>query len=99
MLAIVSRPAFDPNLFVNGISGKDWAVINNNPYYPMDNKAITGEYPPGSTFKIITNRIAYLSWFMYPMVLVYPYLQNESIWHGQRVNHHRQDIILLFHSS
>lgn len=31
-----------------------------------------------------TNRIAYLSWFMYPMVLVYPYLQNESIWHGQR---------------
>ena len=58
VLAIVSRPAFDPNLFVNGISGKDWAVINNNPYYPMDNKAITGEYPPGSTFKIITGTAA-----------------------------------------
>lgn len=58
VLAIVSRPAFDPNLFVNGISAKDWAVINNNPYYPMDNKAITGEYPPGSTFKIITGTAA-----------------------------------------
>lgn len=58
ILAIVSRPAFDPNLFVNGISEKDWATINNNPYYPMDNKAITGEYPPGSTFKIITGTAA-----------------------------------------
>ena len=58
VLAIVSRPAFDPNLFVNGISDKDWEKINNNPYYPMDNKAITGEYPPGSTFKIITGTAA-----------------------------------------
>lgn len=58
VLAIVSRPAFDPNLFVNGISSRDWAVINNNPYYPMDNKAITGEYPPGSTYKIITGTAA-----------------------------------------
>lgn len=58
ILAIVSRPAFDPNLFVNGISTKDWNKINNNPYYPMDNKAITGEYPPGSTFKIITGMAA-----------------------------------------
>lgn len=58
VLAIVSRPAFDPNLFVNGISTKNWNLINNNPYYPMDNKAITGEYPPGSTFKIITGTAA-----------------------------------------
>lgn len=58
VLAIISRPAFDPNLFVNGISSKDWAVINNNPYYPMDNKAITGEYPPGSTYKIVTGTAA-----------------------------------------
>lgn len=58
ILAIVSRPAFDPNLFVNGISSKDWNKINNNPYYPMDNKAITGEYPPGSTFKIVTGTAA-----------------------------------------
>ena len=58
VLAIVSRPAFDPNLFAHGISTKDWNAINTNPYHPMDNKAITGEYPPGSTFKIVTGTAA-----------------------------------------
>ena len=58
VLAMVSRPAFDPNLFAHGISSKDWKVINDNPNYPMDNKAITGEYPPGSTFKIVTGTAA-----------------------------------------
>ncbi len=58
ILAMVSRPAFDPNLFAHGISVKDWNVINNNPYHPMDNKTITGEYPPGSTFKIVTGTAA-----------------------------------------
>ena len=55
---MVSRPAFNPNLFVNGISEKDWQVINNDPNYPMGNKVISGEYPPGSTFKIITGTAA-----------------------------------------
>ena len=58
VLAMVSRPAFDPNLFAHGISTKDWNAINNNPDHPMDNKAITGEYPPGSTFKIVTGTAA-----------------------------------------
>ena len=58
VLAMVSRPAFDPNLFTGGISTKNWEAINNNPYHPMDNKAITGEYPPGSTFKIVTGTAA-----------------------------------------
>ncbi len=58
ILAMVSRPAFDPNLFAGGISTKEWKKINENPYYPMDNKAITGEYPPGSTFKIVTGTAA-----------------------------------------
>lgn len=58
VLAMVSRPAFDPNLFVHGISTKDWNEINTNPYHPMDNKTITGEYPPGSTFKIVTGTAA-----------------------------------------
>lgn len=56
--AMVSRPAFDPNLFVNGISEKNWQVINNDPNYPMGNKVISGEYPPGSIFKIITGTAA-----------------------------------------
>ena len=58
ILAMVSRPAFDPNLFAHGISEKDWNAINTNPYHPMDNKTITGEYPPGSTFKIVTGTAA-----------------------------------------
>ena len=58
ILAIVSRPGFDPNLFAQGISEKEWKKINENPFYPMDNKAITGEYPPGSTFKIVTGTAA-----------------------------------------
>ncbi len=58
ILAMVSRPAFDPNLFNGGISSKDWKVINDNPFNPMSNRAIAGEYPPGSTFKIITGTAA-----------------------------------------
>ena len=58
VLALVSRPAFDLNLFAHGISSKDWAKLNNNPFHPMDDKAISGEYPPGSTFKIVTGTAA-----------------------------------------
>ncbi len=61
VLAMVSRPAFDPNLFAHGISNKDWDAINTNPFHPMDNKSITGEYPPGSTFKIVTGTAALAS--------------------------------------
>ena len=56
--AMASRPAFDPNLFVHGISEKDWNIINNDPNYPMTNKVTGGEYPPGSPFKIITGAAA-----------------------------------------
>ena len=55
---MVSRPAFNPNLFVHGISEKDWNIINNDPNYPMGNKVIGGEYPPGSPFKIVTGSAA-----------------------------------------
>ena len=57
--AMVSRPGYDPNLFVNGISSKDWNRINNDDAYPMNNKVISGEYPPGSTFKIVTGSAAF----------------------------------------
>ncbi|WP_371368582.1 Peptidoglycan D,D-transpeptidase MrdA [Sporomusa rhizae] len=58
VLAMVSRPTFNPNLFNGGISAKDWKMLNDNPHHPMDNKAISGEYPPGSTFKIVTGAAA-----------------------------------------
>ncbi|MEM6603941.1 MAG: penicillin-binding protein 2 [Pseudomonadota bacterium] len=54
VLAMCSTPAYNPNLFINGISHKDWNNIRNNERAPMNNKAIIGQYPPGSTFKMLT---------------------------------------------
>jgi penicillin-binding protein 2 len=51
VLAFVSKPGFDPNLFVDGIDPQSWAELNNSPDRPLNNRAITGIYPPGSTFK------------------------------------------------
>jgi penicillin-binding protein 2 len=51
VLAFVSKPGFDPNLFVDGIDPSSWAELNNSPDRPLTNRAIAGIYPPGSTFK------------------------------------------------
>ncbi|MGZ6276261.1 MAG: penicillin-binding transpeptidase domain-containing protein, partial [Syntrophales bacterium] len=53
VLAMVSSPAFDPNLFNGGISAEDWDDLANDPSHPMGNRAIAGQYPPGSTYKLI----------------------------------------------
>ena len=52
ILALVSTPSFDPNLFVDGISSKNWNDLLYNEKTPLTNKAISGLYSPGSTFKI-----------------------------------------------
>ena len=52
--AIGNAPTFDPNLFVRGISLRNWTALNENPYRPLSAKAVQGTYPPGSTFKMIT---------------------------------------------
>jgi penicillin-binding protein 2 len=51
VLAFVSKPGFDPNLFVDGIDPSIWDELNNSPDLPLNNRALTGQYPPGSTFK------------------------------------------------
>ena len=51
ILALVSTPTFDPNLFVDGIRSEDWDQLNNSPNRPMINRALNGAYPPGSTYK------------------------------------------------
>jgi penicillin-binding protein 2 len=51
ILALVSKPGFDPNLFVDGIDPQYWAELNTNEDRPLNNRAISGMYPPGSTFK------------------------------------------------
>jgi penicillin-binding protein 2 len=52
--AMASYPSFDPNLFTRGISAENWEELLSNPAFPLNNKAISGQYPPGSTFKMIT---------------------------------------------
>ena len=54
ILAFVSQPSFDPNEFVCGMTNEEWKKLISQPNRPMENKAVKGEYPPGSTYKIVT---------------------------------------------
>ncbi len=53
VLALVSTPGFDTNLFVNGISSADYSALRDSPDVPLFNRAVQGQYPPGSTVKPI----------------------------------------------
>jgi penicillin-binding protein 2 len=54
ILALASSPSFDQNSFVDGMSHKQWKALISNRFRPMENKAVQGEYPPASTYKIVT---------------------------------------------
>ncbi|MEO1537309.1 MAG: penicillin-binding protein 2 [Pseudomonadota bacterium] len=58
LLAMASAPSFDPNLFVRGISSKNYNALRENEYKPLFNKTVQGVYPPGSTFKMMTGLAA-----------------------------------------
>ena len=51
ILAFVSKPSFDPNLFVDGIDSQSWQALNDDPARPLTNRPLRGTYPPGSTYK------------------------------------------------
>ncbi len=54
ILCCASGPSFDPNLFVRGISHADYKVLTDDDHRPLANKTVSGAYPPGSTFKMVT---------------------------------------------
>jgi len=54
VLAMVSTPGFDPSTFARGITQSEWRELLENPERPLNNKAIAGVYPPGSTYKMVT---------------------------------------------
>jgi penicillin-binding protein 2 len=54
LVAIASSPAYDPNLFVRGISGPDYRALTEDKYRPLADKSVQGTYPPGSTYKMVT---------------------------------------------
>ena len=58
VLAFASAPAFDPNMFANGLSSEEWEALNTNERNPLLNKAVAGLYSPGSTFKMIVGLAA-----------------------------------------
>jgi penicillin-binding protein 2 len=54
ILAMVSKPSFEPDIFARNILQEEWKSLVENPYHPLQNKGIQGQYPAGSVFKIIT---------------------------------------------
>ncbi len=54
ILAMVSKPSFDPSAFARTLTSDEWNALNTHPFHPLQNKGIQGQYPPGSVFKIIT---------------------------------------------
>jgi penicillin-binding protein 2 len=54
VLALMSRPNFDPNLFARGIERDEWAALRDSPAKPLHNRVLQGMYPPGSTYKVVT---------------------------------------------
>ncbi|MDA0261107.1 MAG: penicillin-binding protein 2 [Proteobacteria bacterium] len=58
VLALVSNPAFEPNAFNLGLSRNEWQALVGDERKPLSNKAITGQYPPGSTFKMVVAQAA-----------------------------------------
>jgi len=54
ILALASNPSFDPNVFAGGINFREWRRLTSDKLKPLNDRAIQGMYPPGSTFKIVT---------------------------------------------
>ncbi len=53
VLVLVSKPAFDPNSFPGGIDAETWNALTTDEWRPLQNRALSGQYPPGSTYKVI----------------------------------------------
>ncbi len=53
VLALASRPSFDPNVLARGVTAEEWAALSADPTHPLQNRATQGIYPPASTFKIV----------------------------------------------
>ena len=54
VIAMASNPSFDPNKFAAGISSEKWNALVGDEWHPLQNRSIHGQYPPGSTYKIVT---------------------------------------------
>ncbi|MEW6261526.1 MAG: penicillin-binding protein 2 [Thermodesulfobacteriota bacterium] len=84
ILAMATSPTFSQNDFAGGISSEKWRELLDNPLHPLENRAISGQYPPGSTFKIVTATAALEEGVVTPETIitcpgVYPF--GDTVFH------------------
>ena len=84
VLALASTPNFDPTTFSKRLSGKEWNALINDPLKPFQNRALQGQYPPGSTYKIVTALAALEERVITPTTSFYC---NGTLPFGNRVFH------------
>ncbi len=88
VLALVSSPAYDPNLFTRRLNRQEWQDLIENPYHPLQNRAIQNAFPPGSVFKIVTALTALDKGVIDPNFSVF--CPGYSIVYGNRFRCHKQ---------
>lgn len=71
ILAFANYPSFDPNVFARGISREEWDALANDPHHPLTNRALQGQYPPGSAFKIVVGSAALEEGIINPFTRIY----------------------------
>jgi penicillin-binding protein 2 len=71
VLVLASAPTFNQSDFVQGISPEKWRALVDNPFHPLENRAISGQYPPGSTFKIVSAAAALEEEVVTPQSIIY----------------------------
>ena len=81
VLAMVSRPAFDPNAFSGGVDAETWRSLTRDPGKPLQNRAVAGQYPPGSTYKAFLAAAGLESGLITPTSRV---VCPGSFWYGNR---------------
>jgi penicillin-binding protein 2 len=71
ILAMVNHPSFDPNVFARGVHRDEWRTLLADKHKPLNNRAIQGQYPPGSTFKIVVATAALEEGIINPFTRIY----------------------------
>lgn len=88
VLALVSAPAYDPNIFTRRLNRQEWQDLIENPFHPLQNRAIQNAFPPGSVFKIITAMTALEKGVIDPNFTVF--CPGYSIIYGNRFRCHKK---------
>jgi penicillin-binding protein 2 len=97
VLAMVSSPSFDPNIFLSPMTPEAWKAITQDPMHPLENRAIRGLYSPGSVFKVIVSALALGGGYATPQDIVYcpgSYTLGDSTFRcWRRAGHGKVDLV------